>query len=65
VAISVYIGVGCLHKQKTVGVSGVEAIPHIAFWRELPGLVQDCVAFTATKVRALFGWKKPTTFDDL
>lgn len=42
----VYLAAGCLYKSKTQGTSGMESCPNIDFWRDLPGLVKEGIAFT-------------------
>jgi len=37
----IYLVVGSIYKSQFLGVSGVEAIPHIGFWRQYPDLVKD------------------------
>jgi len=50
VSVTVYIGVGCLYKAKRLGTTGVESCPHIAFWKEIPGLVMDGLRFVKGKI---------------
>mmetsp|Transcript_4723 Transcript_4723/g.11111 ORF Transcript_4723/g.11111 Transcript_4723/m.11111 type:complete len:340 (+) Transcript_4723:362-1381(+) len=38
---SLYVGLGCVYNMRTRNVSGMDAFPHLSFWRELPGLVRD------------------------
>lgn len=42
----VYLLAGCVYKSKTQGTTGLESTPNIDFWRELPGLVKEGIAFT-------------------
>jgi len=34
------------------GAQGIEKIPNIGFWREVPGLVKDGVTFVVAPARA-------------
>jgi hypothetical protein len=38
---SIYLGGGFLYKTKKMGTTGIESIPNIDFWREVPSLVGD------------------------
>jgi len=49
--IPVYIGVGFLYGMKMKQLAGIEAFPHIAFWRDLPGLVKDGCRYTFNMAR--------------
>jgi len=46
VSITVYLGVGIGYKMHKYGVRGVEAVPHIDFWREVPYLVKEGLVFS-------------------
>jgi hypothetical protein len=46
-----YCGIGMIWKYKKLGVTGIETIPNIEFWRDYPGLIKDGIAFTITKVK--------------
>jgi hypothetical protein len=48
-----YLAVGCVYKRQKMGASGVESVPNVDFWRELPGLVGDGFKFTFAKLKAL------------
>jgi len=48
----IYCTVGMFYKYKKLGVSGLEAVPNIEFWRDLPGLVKDGLVYTFSKIRA-------------
>jgi len=39
------------YNVRTKGYQGVEALPQIEFWRNIPGLVTDGVAFSRQKVQ--------------
>jgi len=45
-ALLTYCGVGYYLNNKNEGKQGVEAIPHVKYWEEVPGLVRDGVAFS-------------------
>jgi len=49
-----YLGIGIAYNWKQHGLQGVEAVPNLAFWRELPGLVKDGVVFTTEKAKIGF-----------
>ena len=49
-ALYLCIGIG-INKYK-YGMQGIEAIPNISFWRQLPGLVKDGVSFSASQTKA-------------
>eukprot|EP00004_Rigifila_ramosa_P007937 TRINITY_DN19122_c0_g1_i1.p2 TRINITY_DN19122_c0_g1~~TRINITY_DN19122_c0_g1_i1.p2 ORF type:complete len:229 (+),score=46.03 TRINITY_DN19122_c0_g1_i1:3-689(+) len=44
-----YCAGGVVYNQRQ-GVTGIEMVPNIQFWRELPGLVKDGCVFTKTKL---------------
>ncbi len=50
VCVPLYVIGGCVYNRFASGASGVEAFPHIAFWRALPGLVRDGFVFTWRKL---------------
>nr|QBK87066.1 MAG: autophagy-related protein 27 [Marseillevirus LCMAC103] len=41
VPLAAYCIAGAAYKIRAKGASGAEAIPHVEFWRGLPGLVRD------------------------
>jgi hypothetical protein len=49
-----YIGVGVYLNNKNEGKHGVEAIPHVRYWEQLPVLVRDGLAFSYTRGRSVF-----------
>lgn len=49
----VYILGGCIYKAKQLGAVGMERMPNIEFWREVPGLVKDGCRFTSRKISDL------------
>lgn len=55
VATVLYCGGGMFYKYKKLGVTGIETVPNIEFWRDYPGLVKDGVAFSISKVMQCFG----------
>ena len=55
IALIVYFGAGILYKRAQLGATGMECVPNIDFWRELPGLVKDGCIFFWEKMRTLFG----------
>lgn len=49
---AMYAGGGWFYNHRTKGYGGSEALPHIEFWRTIPGLVADGVTFTRQTVSA-------------
>ena len=49
----VYFAGGALFMRYRMGASGVEMVPNLTFWRDLPGLVKDGCSFSWQKVK---GW---------
>ena len=47
-----YLGIGIGYNYKKMGLRGVEAVPNISFWRQVPGLVKDGVTFSAEQSKA-------------
>eukprot|EP00163_Fabomonas_tropica_P010107 TRINITY_DN20129_c0_g1_i1.p1 TRINITY_DN20129_c0_g1~~TRINITY_DN20129_c0_g1_i1.p1 ORF type:complete len:233 (-),score=55.41 TRINITY_DN20129_c0_g1_i1:221-919(-) len=45
-SFSVYLIGGTVYKAQRQGQSGIEAVPNIDFWRNLPGLIKDGFRFT-------------------
>merc|ERR1712072_1576330 len=50
-AMGSYCGVGMVYKYKKLGVTGIETLPNIEFWRDLPGLVKDGIAYFLAGVK--------------
>ena len=50
--VLLYLGGGIYLNGRTEGKHGVEAIAHIRYWEELPGLVRDGLQFSYTHGRA-------------
>lgn len=51
VVVPIYLVAGFLYNWKAKGVApGVEALPNIAFWRELPSLVKEGFYFVKGKI---------------
>lgn len=54
VGAAAYVGGGMYYRVKKGGIPlGIEAVPNIDFWRELPALVKDGMQFTVTKAKWL------------
>lgn len=51
----VYCAGGVAFMRYRRGAVGMEMVPNIGFWRELPGLVKDGCRFSFDKVRACIG----------
>jgi len=52
ITMSLYCGVGMVWKYKKLGVTGIETVPNIEFWRDLPGLIKDGIAYFLKLVKA-------------
>jgi len=48
----VYVGAGVYLNGRNEGKHGVEAIPHVRYWEQVPGLVRDGVQFSYVHGRA-------------
>jgi hypothetical protein len=56
VSAVVYLVAGFIVNWKVRGATpGVDAVPNIELWRQVPGLVVDGIVFTKNKVMGLFG----------
>jgi len=53
---ALYLGIGIGINKYKFGMQGIEAVPHISFWRQVPGLVKDGVAFSASQSKAGAEW---------
>lgn len=51
-AAGLYLGIGIGINKYKYGMQGIEAVPNIGFWRQVPGLVKDGVAFSAEQSKA-------------
>lgn len=51
IVLCLYCSCGMGYKYKMIGVTGIEAIPNVDFWRSYPGLVKDGVGFTVAKLQ--------------
>ena len=48
-----YFGLGVWYKVKRQGATmGLEAVPHLDFWQDLPYLVRDGVIFTVDTIKS-------------
>lgn len=45
ITMALYCGIGMVWKYKKLGVTGIETVPNIEFWRDLPGLIKDGIAY--------------------
>eukprot|EP00741_Cyanophora_paradoxa_P010733 tig00020538_g10375.t1 len=50
-ALGVYCGVGIAWKRRTLGVSGIEAIPNVEFWRSIPAYMNALWHATLARFR--------------
>jgi len=57
----VYFAAGFAYKSLVKGTRGVESIPHVDYWRDLPGLVADGFRFVFAKIRGIFFSSTPAT----
>jgi len=51
-SLTCYLGVGVYLNGRNDGKHGIEAIPHIRYWEEVPGLVREGVQFSYVHGRA-------------
>lgn len=61
----VYLVGGAVYKNQTYGSSGVDAIPHIGFWKEYPQLVLDGVQYATGFGRQFMGKGSTSDFEPL
>ena len=54
---TLYLVGGIVYKQKQLGVEGIESVPNIDMWRQLPSLVMDGVTFTRETLTELYETK--------
>jgi len=50
-----YVGGGFYYNTKTKGAEGIQAVPHLEFWKTMPGLVKDGVTFSQAKYQEKYG----------
>ena len=53
--LALYVGVGATFRYRQLEMRGVEVLPHLDFWRELPVLVADGAGFAMAKGAELVG----------
>lgn len=51
IVMGLYCGIGMIWKYKKLGVTGIETIPNIEFWRDYPGLIKDGMAYFVKLVK--------------
>jgi hypothetical protein len=51
----VYVGGGYAYNNQQKGKSGMDAVPHLEFWQDLPALVKDGTTFFIAKSKQCFG----------
>jgi hypothetical protein len=51
-AFACYFGLGFLYKSRRHGAQGLEAVPHLETWKELPYLVRDGVIFSVDTIKS-------------
>jgi len=49
---ALYLGIGIGFNKYKMGLTGIEAVPNIGFWRQVPGLVKDGCTFSLTQGKA-------------
>lgn len=52
VTVFLYVSIGVFYNFKKLGVTGIEAFPHVEFWRDVPGLTKDGIAFSITATKS-------------
>jgi len=50
VCVILYLGVGVVYKWRRHDAKGLDLIPNIEIWREIPGLIKDGFMFTYHKI---------------
>eukprot|EP01059_Diplonema_ambulator_P035790 TRINITY_DN858_c0_g1_i8.p2 TRINITY_DN858_c0_g1~~TRINITY_DN858_c0_g1_i8.p2 ORF type:complete len:188 (+),score=51.10 TRINITY_DN858_c0_g1_i8:51-614(+) len=50
VGFAVYFAAGMAYMHKAKGATGVEMVPHLEFWKDLPNLMKDGAFFIKNKV---------------
>ena len=50
VSFFLYFAIGMFYKRKRYHAEGVDMVPNVGFWRDLPYLVKDGVTFTISKI---------------
>ena len=48
---ALYVGIGMLYNFKRHNATGMDLVPNIGFWRELPGLMKDGVRFCYLSIK--------------
>ena len=48
----VYCGLGIAYNVQRKGAKGVEALPHLEMWKDLPFLVRDGVIFAVDTIKS-------------
>lgn len=51
----VYVAVGSLVRYQTLGVRGVEMLPHVGFWMDYPNLVADGILYAKILAGGMMG----------
>jgi hypothetical protein len=54
VLMVLYCGIGMFYKIKKLGVTGIEAIPNIEFWRDYPTIVKDGCSYSLATLNSCF-----------
>ena len=49
---AVYCALGVLHKTRNEGAKGLEAVPHLETWKDLPYLVRDGVIYSVDSIKS-------------
>ena len=52
--VGVYLGVGIGFNRYKYGLRGLESIPNLEMWQQLPGLVRDGITFSVAMAKAGF-----------
>ena len=55
VALPLYLGLGCYYNYKYHDARGIEMVPQLDYWKELPGLVHDGCVFSYQQTKLFIG----------
>lgn len=50
--LGLYFGLGVAYNVRRNGAKGLEALPHLDMWRDLPWLVKDGVVFSIDTIKS-------------
>ena len=56
VSVVVYLSAGCYYNYKYHEKRGIEMVPQLEYWKQVPGLVYDGCVFSYQQTRAFITW---------